>query len=284
MTRSSGEPSGEYVAAYDAVMAQWPVSVEPVDVPSPYGTTHVNVCGPRDSRPLVLLHGGGATSAVWFANVGRLSLAHRVYAVDVIGSPGRSVADGRPLADVAGLMDWLDTLLGALGFGDVDLCGHSYGGWLALTYALHAPGRVRRLALVDPTNCFAGMGARYRLRSVPVVARPSAERVRALIRWETGGMPVDPAWLRLMCLGAEFPGAKVVMPRRPAPGRLRASAVPTLLLLAEKSRSHDIHTVAANARRVMPHVLTAVLPGVSHHTVPTEHPEHLNQGLAEFLG
>jgi pimeloyl-ACP methyl ester carboxylesterase len=55
------------------------------------------------------------------------------------------------------------------------------------------------------------------------------------------------------------------------------------VLLAENSRSHDIHKVTANARRLLPHVVTTVLPAVSHHTVPTEHPEHLNRALGEFL-
>jgi len=96
-------------------------------------------------------------------------------------------------------------------------------------------------------------------------------------------MPVDPAWLKLMCLSSAFPTAKIVMPRRPAPNRLRASTVPTLLLLAENSRAHDIHKVSANARRLMPHLVTAVLPDASHHTVPTENPEQFNRELHEFL-
>jgi pimeloyl-ACP methyl ester carboxylesterase len=107
--------------------------------------------------------------------------------------------------------------------------------------------------------------------------------MRTFLNWETAGAPIDPAWLELMCLGAEFPSADVVMPRRPAPDRLRASTVPTLLLLAEKSRAHDIHKVSANARKLMPHIVTAILPTVSHHTVPTENPAHLNRELGEFL-
>src|SRR4051812_9928478 len=145
----------EYFAAYDAVLAQWPVTIDTVDVSSPYGTTRVNVCGPRDGEPLILLSGGGATSTVWFANVGELSRAHRVYAVDVIGQAGRSVSNGRAVDDLTGFMDWLDRLLGELNLDRASLCGHSYGGWLALNYALHAPQRVRRLALLDPTDCFA---------------------------------------------------------------------------------------------------------------------------------
>src|SRR3954468_708865 len=85
----------EYFAAYDAVLARWPVAIDAVDVSSPYGTTRVHICGPRDGEPLILLSGGGATSTVWFANVGELSRAHRVYAVDVIGQAGHSVSNGR---------------------------------------------------------------------------------------------------------------------------------------------------------------------------------------------
>jgi pimeloyl-ACP methyl ester carboxylesterase len=283
MADDRGRDHAQYRTAYDAVLAQWPVAVESADLQSPYGTTHVNICGPRDGAPLLLLHSRGATSTVWFANVAALSQAHRVYAVDTIGDAGRSVHSGRPVDNLAAFMDWLDRLLGALNLDSVSLGGHSYGSWLALNYALHAPSRVRRLVLLDPTDCFTGLRLSYRLRAVPLFVRPSVERVRAFLKWEAAGMPIDPAWLTLMSLSAEVPAADVVMPRRPAPDRLRTLTAPTLLLLAEKSRAHDIRKVANIARESMPHLVTAVLPGVSHHTVPTEHARHLNRELQQFL-
>jgi pimeloyl-ACP methyl ester carboxylesterase len=277
------EKQAVYRAAYDAVLARWPVAVESAELQSPYGTTHVSICGPRDGKPLVLMHGRGATSAVWFANVVALSQAHRVYAVDIIEDAGRSVNNGRPVENLATFMDWLDRLFSALDLDNASICGHSYGGWLALNYALHAPPRVRKLVLLDPTDCFTGLRLSYRLRAVPLFVSPSAERIRAFLGWETAGMPVDPAWLKLMCLSAEIPSAKVVMPRRPSADQLRRLTVPTLLLLAEKSRAHDIRKVSTNAREFMPHMVTAVLPGVSHHTVPTEHPQRLNREVRQFL-
>jgi pimeloyl-ACP methyl ester carboxylesterase len=269
--------------AYDAVLARWPVPVEPVDVPSEYGTTHVNVCGPVGGTPLVLLHSGGATSTVWFNNVADLARTHRVYAVDQINDAGRSVADGRPLRVPADMMGWLDALRDGLGLASTALCGHSYGGWLALSYALHAPDRISRLALLDPTLCFAGMALTYRLHAIPLFTRPSARTVHAFYRWETGGVPLDPTWWELAGLAAEVPRQKIVMPRRPAAERLRELRVPTLVLVAEKTRSHDPARVAANAARLLPDVSTGTLPGATHHTIPMVDAAELNARLTRFL-
>src|SRR5690606_38926776 len=154
----------EFLAVYDAVLARWPVDVQSVDVPSAYGTTRVQVCGPEDGPPLVLLHAGGATSTVWFANAADLARTHRVYALDQIGRPGHGIHDGRAISALDDLMAWLDAVFGGLGSGTAALCGHSYGGWLALSYALIAPPQVSALALLDPTGCFAGLALNYRLR------------------------------------------------------------------------------------------------------------------------
>jgi hypothetical protein len=37
----------EYMAAYEAVLALWPVPHAPLEVQTQFGTTHVNACGPQ---------------------------------------------------------------------------------------------------------------------------------------------------------------------------------------------------------------------------------------------
>ncbi|MEV0484330.1 alpha/beta fold hydrolase [Streptomyces sp. NPDC050508] len=279
-----------FESAYDKVMAKWPEDREAVTVPTPFGETYVNVCGPADGRPLVLLPGGGgATSASWYAQAAQLAPAHRVHAVDLIGFPGRSVPlVGRRPRTVADLTAWLDALLDGLGVTSmtpaVDLGGHSYGGWIALHYALHAPDRVRRLFLLDPTQCFAGFETAYLLHALPMLLRPTARRVRAFLEWETGGVPLDPDWLRLQEAGAGFPSVKPVTGPRPAPDALRGLNASVLLLLAGSSRTYDTHLVAARAGDVLPHVETDILPDVSHHALPHAAPERLGRHLTGFLG
>ncbi len=283
----TGRPfdSEGFLMAYDQVMAKWPADREAFAVPTRFGVTQVNACGSLDAPPLVLLPGGGgATSASWFANVEALSRTHRVYAVDLIGEPGRSTREAdHPLRTVADLMAWLDALLDALDAGPTALCGHSYGGWIALHYALHAPGRVDRLALLDPTQCFAGYRAGYLLHALPVVLRPSVRRIRAFLEWETGGVPLDAQWLELQEATAGFPTAKPVTGPRPSAAALRSLHVPVLLLVAACSRTHDPLQVAARAAGSLPSVETAVLPDVSHHALPQTNPAATNRRLLEFL-
>lgn len=63
----------EFYRAYDAVLGSWPVPVDAQDVPTAFGSTRVNVCGPTAGRPIILMFGAGATSTVWFANAAALS-------------------------------------------------------------------------------------------------------------------------------------------------------------------------------------------------------------------
>ncbi|MCI2419002.1 alpha/beta fold hydrolase [Saccharopolyspora sp. K220] len=273
----------EFFAAYDAVLRRWPDDVSCVDLQSAYGTTRVQICGPEDGVPLVLLPGGGTTSMVWFGNVADFARAHRVYAVDLMGDVGRSVHDGAPLRGVADLMAWLDTFYDALGLDAAQLCGHSYGAWIALNYALHAPRRVSRLALLDPTNCFAGMRLRYLLHAVPLLLKRTAEGERAFHQWETGGATEDPVWQGFLDEAADARRSKVVAMRRPKAADLRTCNIPTLVLLAERSRAHDVQRVSAGARRLLPDVTVTTLLDASHHSLPTERPAELNRLLTEFL-
>jgi pimeloyl-ACP methyl ester carboxylesterase len=274
-------PTAAFRAAYDAVLAQWPVQVEAVDVPSPFGATHVNICGPTKGQPLVLLPGGGATSTVWFANIQALTRAHRVYALDIPGDAGLSVSAGRSLRGSADLTAWLDSVFRHFELTDADLCGHSYGAAIALNYAAGSE-RVRRLVLLDPTNCFAGMKPNYLLHAAGPLVRPTPVRSRAFLRWETGGLPLDPTWLDLAATAApEFPVRGVAKPGRAQLDQVRS---PTLLLLAENSRAHDIHRVAAKARRSLPHSESQVLDGMTHHSMPMHDASRLNTAMTTFLG
>ncbi len=196
-------------------------------------------------------------------------------------TPAAPNAGARPLKGADDLTAWLDTLLDGLGLTRTHLCGHSYGAWLAATYAVRAPQRVDRLALVDPTQVFAGFRPGYLLRALPSLIRPSEARARAFLSWETAGVHLDETWQHLYALATTVPGRKLIAGRRPRTAEL---AMPVLVLLAENGRAHRAAEVADKARRALPQAQVTVLPGATHHSLPLAGPEELNGQLTRFLG
>lgn len=266
---------------YDELRARWPESTEDRDIATPYGRTRVHVYGRPDGSPLVLLPGGSATGLVWFANAPALGEHYRVHAVDLLGDAGRTERRGTPLRRADDLTAWLDALLDGLGLARAHVCGHSYGAWLAVRYALHAPRRVDRLALLDPTQVFAGFRPGYLLRALPALIRPSEARALAFLSWETADAHPDETWQRLYALATTVPGRKLVVGGRPRTADLR---MPVLVLLAERSRAHHAVDVADRARRTLARGEVELLPGATHHSLPLTAPEQLNDRLRKFLG
>jgi pimeloyl-ACP methyl ester carboxylesterase len=260
----------EFLARYDAMLERFPAPVESLDVAGRHGTTRVNVCGDPGAPPVVLLPGGGATSTVWWAVAGALAGSRRVFAVDPIGDRGRGVYDGEPVRRVADLMRWLDETLDAVGVPEAAVVAHSYGGWVATRYALHAPHRVNRLALLDPTSVLCRNRPLFQLRAVPLVLRCGRDAYASFVRWEAGGRDLDPGWFALW--STPFGGrTTLVWPRRLPPGALRTLAPPVLLVLAGRSRQNSATAMAAAARRWLPRARVVTLPGATHFTLPQDH-------------
>src|SRR6266700_1202694 len=135
----SKQGEAEYMAAYDASMELWPVPYEPIDITNRFGRTHIVASGPKDGPALVLLNGYLATLNMWPPNIADLSKEYRVYAVDVMGQPGKSIPDQRsPIRSRADFVEWLTATLDRLRIDRAYVMGMSYGGWLTLNYAIAA--------------------------------------------------------------------------------------------------------------------------------------------------
>jgi pimeloyl-ACP methyl ester carboxylesterase len=129
-----------------------------------------------DRPPVILLHGGDASSDIWGFQVPALIAAHRrVIVIDSRGH-GRSTWDGRlgydlMESDVIAVMD-------AAGARQADVVGWSDGAIVALILAMKHPARVRRIfAFGANTDVMGG------LNPLGVLA-PSSRGAVALLRDE----------------------------------------------------------------------------------------------------
>lgn len=274
----------EYFRAYDHLLSFWPAAPEQTDLPTSYGRTHVLSTGPVDAPPLVLLHGIASTAAFWHPIIPALAQRRRVHAVDVIGDPGRSVHNGKPVAGFDDLVRWACEVLDELGANAADVCGHSLGGHLALRLALARPELVRRLVLLDPARCFGEVRLSFLLRLITSARNRGYERVRSdLARRNRFDGPAGEAYLDLVARGTcHFPGLRPVSPRRVRPAELRGLGSPTLLVLAGAGELNNARRNARTAAAHAPLVTTEIVEGAGHGLIG-EAPERTAALLREFL-
>jgi pimeloyl-ACP methyl ester carboxylesterase len=137
-------------------------------------------------RPLVLVHGGnfGSTASSggavsWSLNIDGLARHHRVIAVDKLGQG----YTGNPKRDadytMAAVVRHLGGFLEKMKLADVNLVGHSRGGYVVGRLTLEQPDLVRTCTIVDSNSLAPGIG----LNEV-VLANPPGPRLgRACQRW-----------------------------------------------------------------------------------------------------
>jgi pimeloyl-ACP methyl ester carboxylesterase len=207
-----------------------------------------------------------------------------VYAVDVPGDAGHSVPGGKPMASPGDIVAWLDGLLDRLGIGVTALAGHSYGAWMAARYAADHPDRVRRLALIEPTDTLSATALRFRLRAIPLLLGDHGDRFRRFHRWETRGRPVDPAFAALWAGRFGGPRAgRMIWPKPLTSAELARLTMPVLVFAATRSRQNHASVLAERAGK-LPDARVVLVGGATHLTVPQDEPGQINPALTAFLG
>jgi pimeloyl-ACP methyl ester carboxylesterase len=123
--------------------------------------------GPSDGPAVILLHGLASDGNTWDKALGLLAARGlRVIAVDLLGHGESDKPDNDYL-----LSDFAESLAGfmdAIGVRSATLCGHSFGGAIAMYFGTRYPDRVDRVVLVSA----GGLG-----REVHPVLRAAALRI-----------------------------------------------------------------------------------------------------------
>ena len=284
MTRMSAFKSSKgeaaYFAEYDAAMSSWPVPYDEMDVSNRFGVTHVVISGPRNAPPLVLLHGYWATLTMSAPNIAEFSKGNRVYAIDVMGQPGKSMPD-EPIRNAADHIAWLTSVMDTLHLASISLAGMSFGGWLALNYAAAAPKRVQALVLLSPAASLLPLVKQFALRGMLMMLLTTRFTVGAFMHWlGFKDCPNDPTGFETRAIDLTYLGLKHFrFPRetaRIAPtvlsdADLRAIQVPTLLMMGEREVIYDSATALSRARRLMPHLEGELVSACSHDMTVRQH-------------
>ena len=265
---------------------------------------HCLAAGSRGQQ-VVLLHGGGLDAAglSFRYTIPFLAERYRVFAPDW---PGFGESAAMPHGwRVEECVEFVADLFDVLGLERATLIGLSMGGAFALGFALHAPGRVERLVLVDSVGLGGGIPGgllSYLALHLPFVdeLRWSVSiRIPALVRRSLCAPLLNQTEIAL----EEALDDIVRVARKAGAGaafrqlqrseyqwlglrtnyldRLSKIQVPTLIVHGLEDRLIPV-SCAQCAHRLIPHSQLEVIPRCGH-LPPVEQPQFFNRIVDSFL-
>ena len=280
-----GTPDGfERVAAfYDRTIDAMGEPYENFSVLTGSGITHVIRCGNKNGYPLVLWHGQNANSSTWVRWIPFLSHDYCIYAVDTIGSMGKS-SPTRLDRKGSAYGAWAAETVKGLGLDSAHMIGASNGGWMILKLSSVAPEFVKTATLISSAG-FMPVSLKMVLKIIRVsLSKDSgliAERMVEML--SPPGMPVDPFYKEFfeLILTTRFKSEQIAT--TVSSEELARVTAPTCILMGQYERTFNPYKAIERALAVMPNVIEAgIVPGVGH-SMEHKKPDWVPTRVIQFL-
>ncbi len=275
-----------YEAAYSKAFDRLPRPTRTIDVSTSYGVVRVYewVNPGAPPTPVVLLPGRGSGVPMWSENLPSLAAQRTVYAMDALGDAGLS-AQTVPLTTSADQAVWIDQTLASLGVSRAHIVGHSFGAASAASLAVHRPGRVASLTLLEPAFVLNWPPATTLAWSIPasLTFLPQSWRNTAIAKVageDPGAIDLDDPVATMITVGNTGYSTALPTPSPLTEDQLRSLAAPTYVAIADGSPITNGVTSLEKAA-LIPTVEARIWPGTTH-SLPMQVAEPLARELASF--
>lgn len=296
---------------YDGLVDKMTFAHESVFVDTPFGQTHMIAAGDQNSPPMFLIPGVAGSAPLWRRQLEDLSRHHRVYALDMLGQPGRS--EERPLSYLNDdFVHWLTSIMDELSIDKANVVGASVGGWVSLRAGIVSPHRINKAVMLGPTGiCRARLPLKIWLTKVlgnstsaDVLENDlTAKSIAAKGKKGTFGT-FDRQLARAMSLATKHfrvdrsvgiynertgrinPVASAKILRRfflaENTDSLRKFSVPGLIILGQHETLYDPIKMGNKAKKLMPDVRVEIVADAGHAAM-YDRPEEANRIIDGFL-
>jgi pimeloyl-ACP methyl ester carboxylesterase len=268
--------------AYDELLSELALPFEAQWVMTRFGLTHVIASGPVGAPPISFWHGLNASAPTWVNQINAAASKYRVYAIDVLGSMGKS---SPTRLDRAGedYGEWTVEVLSALELERAHMVGISNGAWLILKLAELAPHMIASAMLLSPAG-FTGFQWQLVFKMLPGFFMSRRRRGAHFLKvMGAPGIPPakqDVVMFDILMQDFRYEQAPGRLPD-PRLGRLTA---PTYVLVGEHEAGFKPSGIIKRAQATLPNLWKAeVLARVGHGMI-TEDPRAVNDRLLAFVG
>lgn len=272
------------LALYDEQLSRLKTSFYDIYLDTSFGKTHLIETGNPAGLPLLVFHGGNATSAYNLLACRFLFDPFHIYAVDTIGHPGKSAETTlSPNNDDYG--KWASEVITNLGFQKIRCFGGSFGaGILAKTMCV-APEKIEKAVLYVPSGIKNAPAVNLISMALPMmlywVTHQQKWLIKTLLPMAVTEDNIDPDAFETAKCSIDNAKVKAGMPSNVAVNDMQKCLAPTLVLAGEKDCMFPAARVIPQAEKMIPHCETYLLKGRGHMHSLTESEKRM---IVQFLG
>ena len=273
----------EILALYDKQLKRLKGAYSDKWVSTSLGRTHLIETGNPAGIPLLVFHGGNATTAYNLLFCDFLMEDFHIYAVDTIGHPGKS-AEVSLSARNYDYGKWASEVISAIGYESISCFGGSFGaGILAKTMCV-SPEKIKRAVLYVPSG----------IKNAPAINSMSM-MFPMIMYWITH----EDKWLKKCMLpmavseenitndiyetaklSINHSKVKTGMPSNVSEKDMKKCKASALVMAAEKDCLFPAKGVIPRAKRIIENCTTYLVEGRGHMSSLTEEEKQM---ITEFL-
>lgn len=255
------------LSLYDNQLKRLTTPYKDLYIHTSFGETHLIETGNLSGEPLLVFHGGNATSAYNLLECEFLWNDFHIYAVDTIGHPGKSAQTSlSPHTYAYGA--WASDVISELGFKSIACFGGSFGGGILAKTMCVAPEKIKRAVLYVPS----GIKNAPAIHSIRMMYPMLMYQITHKQIWfEKCLLPIaldKRNWnkdiLQTAKYSIDYAKIKVGMPSDVDCNDLKKCQAPTLVLAAEYDCLFPAKKVIPHAIKYLPHGTAYLLKNRGH--------------------
>ncbi len=252
------------IKLYDEFLQKLALSYEKFYVNTRYGKTFIIASGEKSNPPLILLHGSGMNSVMWLRDINEYSKTYRVYAIDMLGEPGKSY-ENRPSLSGSCYPEWLKEVFENLSVERANIIGISLGAWLAIKFSVYYPEMVAKLVLLCPSG--VGPQKKSFIFKALIHGILGEKGIDKLYYKVNGNQPIPEEMLKYQKLiGKHFNYRRESIPIF-SDDELKLLTMPTVLFVGAKDIMLHSDKTAKRLGNLLPHAEINLLPEAGHSNV-----------------
>lgn len=252
---------------YDRQLKKSGAHYEDIYVDTSFGKTHLVRIGNKARKPLLVFHGGNSTTAYNLILCQFLLDDFDIYAVDIIGHPGKS--DEVSLSSRGySYGEWASEVIDKLGFKKMRCFGGSFGGGVLAKLMCVSPEKVERCVLEVPSginNAFPISSAKMMIPLIRYIITKNEDFIIKTAIYMTNGEDIiDEDTREILKDSFNNVKTKVAMPSNVDKKRMQNFKSPAFILAGEYDCLFPAKKVLKRAKEIISDVRLYELKGRGH--------------------